>query len=93
MVLESIVILPKRLVTIQKLDNVNVLQSSRKRSFQVYTLVELEKCVNIDGRNVHVDPNALFLRLVVLLERSEDVTPFFKFKLTPCPTSIFKNFQ
>lgn len=47
----------------------------------------------IDGQNVHVDINSLFSRLVVLLERCEDVTLFFKFKLTSFPTSIFKNFQ
>lgn len=46
MVLETIVILSGRLVTIQKkIDNVNVLESSLKRSSQICTLVELDKSV------------------------------------------------
>lgn len=40
------------------------------------TLVELERLVKIDGRNVYVDPNALFSNLIVLLESCENVTPF-----------------
>ena len=48
--------------SIQKtLDNINVLERSLKRSMQVGTLVDLEKGVKINGENVHVDPNALFL--------------------------------
>ena len=73
-------------------DNVNVLECSLKRSIKVCTLVEFEKGVKIDGENIHVDPNALFSRLVILFERQEDVTPFFKFELT-FPTSLFKSFQ
>ena len=68
------------------------MERSLKRSMQVGTLVDLEKGVKINGENVHVDPNALFLRLVILLERQEDVTPFFKFELTPFPTALFKSF-
>ena len=74
------------------LNNVNVLAYSLKRSMQVRNLVELEKGVKIDSENVHVDPHALFSKLVILLER-QDVTPFFKFELTPFPISLFKNFQ
>lgn len=53
--------------SIQKLGNVNILKSSLKRSSQVRTFVELEKCVKIDGQNVHAGAIALFLRIVVLL--------------------------
>lgn len=31
--------------------------------------------------------------LVILFERQEDVTSFFKFELTPFPNSLFKSFQ
>ena len=60
---------------------------------QVRTHVELAKDVKSEGENVHVNPNALFLRLVTLLERQEDVTWFFKSELTPFPNSLFKSFQ
>ena len=60
--------------SVQKtLDNVNVLECSLKRSMQVHTLVELEKGMKTDGENNHVDPNALFSRLVILLEKQKDV--------------------
>ena len=58
------------------LNKVNVLKCLLKRSMQVRTLAELEKSVKIDVEN------ALFSRLVILLERQEDVTPFFKLELT-----------
>lgn len=86
MVLETIVILS---IFFWIVINVNVLESSLKSS-QICTLVELDKCIKI---NVHVDPNALFSKLFVLLERCEDATPFFMFELTPFSTSVFKNFQ
>ena len=44
---------------------------------QVLILAELQKGVKIDDENVHVDPNDFFPRLVVLLERQEDLTPFY----------------
>ena len=75
------------------LGNVNVLECLLKRSMQVCTLMKLEKGVKIEGENVHVNPDTLFLRLVTLLERQEDVTPFFKFELNPFLTSLFKSFQ
>ena len=79
--------------SIQKtLDNVNVLECSLKRSMQVRALVELEKGVKVDGNYVHVDRNALFSRLVILLER-QDVISFFKSELTPFPNFLFKSFQ
>ena len=39
----------------------------------MHTLVELEKGMKTDGENNHVDPNALFSRLVILLEKQKDV--------------------
>ena len=77
----------------KKVDNVNVWECWLKRIMQVRTIVELERGVKIDGEKVYVDPNALFSRLIILLERQEELTPFFKFELTPFPTSLFKCFQ
>ena len=64
-----------------------------KRSDKVITLANLQKCVKIDKKSVHVDPNTLFTRLVLLLERYEDVISYFKYELTAFPTSLFKNSQ
>ena len=76
----------------QKLENVNVLDVSVKRSDKVITLANMQKCVKIDKKSVHVDPNTLFTRLVLLLERYEDVISYFKYELT-FPTSLFKDSQ
>ena len=71
---------------LKTLDIVNILECLLKKSMQVHTLVELEKDIKIDSENVHVNPNVLFLRLVILML-------FFQFELTPFPTSLFMSFQ
>ena len=40
---------------------------------------------------MHVEPLILFSRLLVLLERYEDTTPYFQYELTPFPASLFKH--
>lgn len=66
---------------------------TEKNNSAVRTLVKLEKCVKTNGQNVYVVTNALFSRMVVLMERLTDVTSFFKLELAPFPTSTLKNFQ
>ena len=46
---------------------------------------------NIDQETVHVEPLILFSRLLVLLERCEDTTPYFQYELTPFPAYLFKH--
>ena len=46
---------------------------------------------NIDQEPVHVEKLILFSRLLVLLERCEDTTPYFQYELTPFPASLFKH--
>jgi len=45
----------------------------------------------VDKKQIHVDVNRLFHRLIVLAERSSDICGFFKFELTQYPTSLFSN--
>ena len=73
-----------------KLDGVSVANASVKRSHKVKSLLCLKKGVTIDQQTVHVDPLVLFTRLVMLLERSYDMSTYFQYELTPVPTSLFK---
>ena len=73
------------------LDDVIVNKASIKRSKQVKTLASLLPAVKINGEQVCVDPNILFQRLIMLIDRSEDMTSCFEYELTPEPTSLFKD--
>ncbi len=33
----------------------------------------------------------LFSRLIAIVQREEDMTPYFRYELTPIPTSLFKD--
>ena len=75
----------------EKLDNVIVSNASMKRKDQVRTLVSLKVGVRIENENVYVDPTLLFSRLLVLVEREENMMKYFSYELTPIPTSLFEN--
>ena len=62
-----------------------------KRTEKVHTLIHLTKGIKVDQDTVHVEPLILFSRLLVLLERCEDTTPYSQYELTPFPTSLFKH--
>ena len=62
-----------------------------KRKDQVRTLVSLKVGVRIENENVYVDPALLFSRLLVLVEREENMMKYFSYELTPIPTSLFEN--
>ena len=64
--------------------------ASVKRRAKIKSLVNLKKVIKIDQQNVHVDPLVLFTRLVMLLERTDDMSTYFWYELTPVPTSLFK---
>ena len=73
-----------------KLDDVKYHEASMKRTEKVPTLIHLTKGIKIDQETVHVEPLILFSRLLVLLERCEDTTPYFQYELTPFPSSLLK---
>ena len=72
-----------------KLDHASVAKCTTKRSDQVKSLGILKNVVKIKSQSVNIDPTRLFSHLVVLLERRSDLKPYFQFKLTPIPTSLF----
>ena len=75
----------------KKLDNVCVLNASIKTSEQILPLEHLYPGIKVDKQQVHINPGLLFSRLIALVQREEDMTPYFDYELTPIPTSLFKD--
>ena len=75
----------------ETLDNKTFIQSSLKRKDQITTLECLNVGVNIEKEKVYVHPTILFSRLLVIMEREDDVKKYFAYELTPIPTSLFQD--
>lgn len=69
----------------------NVIDASIKRSDQVRSLNQLQPSVQVDKKKVHINPMLLFSRLIALVQREEDMAPYFEYELTTIPTSLFKD--
>ena len=66
-------------------------QSSIKRIEQVKTLASLQKGVYVGDETVYVSPYVLFSRLIINVERSEDMKSHFEFELSPAHPALFKD--
>ncbi len=76
----------------KKLDNVSVVDASIKRSDQVLSLDFLQPGIQVEKKKVNIDPTILFSRLIDIVQREEDMAPFFEHELTTIPTPLFKNY-
>ena len=47
--------------------------------------------VKVNYETIHVNPTILFQRLIVLIERSEDIARYFEYELTLEPTALFND--
>ena len=75
----------------RSLDNIVVNQAASKRSKQVKIPATLLPDIKVNGDTIHADPNVLFQRLIMLIDRAEDLTDCFDYELTRKPTSLFKD--
>ena len=75
----------------KQLDEISFLKAKIKRKDQVRTLECLKAGVQVGNEKIHVDPMLLFSRLLVLVERAEDMRECFEYELTSTPTSLFEN--
>ena len=73
----------------EQIDNVVVTEAKVPKSQKVRNLLQLTKAVKIDTQDLHIDPAILLIRLLVLVERSEDPVSYFQYELTAYPASIF----
>ena len=76
----------------QSIENLPITEAKmQKVRKKIKTLLNSTKGVDVDCSLVFIDPKILLLRLIVLVERSGSNTKYFGFKLTPYPTSLFKD--
>ena len=74
-----------------KLDDITFADAVIKKKDQIKTLQDLEMGVKIQNDKIHIDPLLLFTRLLVLIEREEEIRSYFRFELTAYPTALFEN--
>ena len=75
----------------RQLDEVPFSRAKIKRKDQIRTLEYLKNGVQFQKDKIHVDPMLLFTRLLVLVERDDDMKACFKYELTPIPASLFEH--
>ena len=73
------------------LDGVSLKEATVKRSAQATALSSLKPSVKIGNEKVIIDPMILFSRLVVLLQRHDDITKFFVYELAVVPMFLLKD--
>ena len=73
------------------IDNKSVAEAKVETSKTVKTLLTLTKGVQLENTKTHVDHTILFLRLIVLIDRTVDTEKYFGYELTSYPTALFKD--
>ena len=74
-----------------QLDGLNVAEVSIKRRDHIKHLVDLKPGIQVDQQKLNINPNILFSRLIAIVQREEDMSPYFDHELTAFPTSLFKD--
>ena len=69
----------------------SITQATIKRSEQVRSLDHLYPGIKVDKKKVNINPTILFSRLIAIVQREEDMAPYFDYELTTVPTSLFKD--
>ena len=75
----------------EEIDSKCFTDATIKTSKKIKTLLSLTKGIEDGNQIIHVDPLILFMRLIVLVERSENTANHFAYELTHCPTSLFQD--
>ena len=75
----------------KQLTGVSYSKATLKKKDRIKTLESLEVGVRIDKEKVHVDPLLLFSRLLVVIEREENIRSYFQYELTTVPTLLFQD--
>ena len=68
-----------------------VVEASIKRSDQIKPLADLKPGIQVDKQKLNINPTTLFSRLIAIVQREEDMSPYFDYELTAFPTSLFKD--
>ena len=73
------------------MDGISFSNSSVKRKEQIKSLEELNVGLKLDKETIYVDPSVLFSRLLLMIEREQRMIEYFRYELTPVPTSLFED--
>ena len=72
-------------------DGLNVAEASIKRRDHIKPLAGLKPGIQVDHQKLNINPNILFSRLIAIVQREEDMSPYFDHELTAFPTSLFND--
>ena len=61
------------------------------RSKHIKNLAQLSSGVKVRNETIQISETVLFQRLIVLMERSDDLSALSEYELTPTPTSLFRD--
>ena len=75
----------------KKLDNMAMKDAKIKKSDMLVGLASKVNEVNVQSKNVMINPTVLFTRLSALAGREENIEKYFDFELTTYPMSLFKD--
>ena len=74
----------------EEIDCMCLTDATIKTSKKIKILLSMTKGIEVGNQIIHVDPLILFMRLIVLVEQSENTVNYFVYELTPYPTSLFQ---
>ena len=58
----------------------------------IHTLDDDKPGFKVDNQSVQIDSSVLFLQCTTLAQQEDgDITTYFKYEMTPVPTSLFKD--
>ena len=75
----------------QHLHSASFMNVSFKQQDCVKTLQQLCKGVTVEKKTLFLHTTHLFIRLIALVERTNDMEPYFGYELTTLPAAIFKD--
>jgi hypothetical protein len=73
-----------------KMDGETFTEVKLKKKDTVKTLDRLDKGVMLEKKEMFLHTTHLFNRLIVLVERTSDMGPYFSYELTPQSAALFK---
>ena len=74
-----------------KMDDKCIADVVLKKCDQIKTLISLQKGVAVGKKEIFMHSTHLFNRLIVLVERTNEMALYFSYELTPLPASLFKD--
>ena len=75
----------------EKMDNITFSEVVLRKVDQVKMLADIKSRGKENDKKLSIDCSILFSRLLVIMQRSSEIEPYFQYELTAEPTSLFQN--